>query len=70
MITIDGLTKAQTKLLDTMWSIDGYDDYLKWKSELSESKQLEVELLEEMLMLADIDDIEDVSQARNILANF
>jgi hypothetical protein len=53
-----------------MWSIDGYDDYLKWKSELSESKQLEVELLEEMLMLADIDDIEDVSQARNILAKF
>jgi hypothetical protein len=70
MITIDGLTKAQTKLLDTMWSIDDYDDYLKWKSELSESKQLEVELLEEMLMLADIDDIEDVSQARNILAKF
>jgi hypothetical protein len=69
MITIDGLTKRQVKLLDTMWSIDGYDEYMEWKCTQNAD---EIEILEELLLLADIDDMvqEDVSDATLLLDKY
>ena len=54
MITIDGLTKRQVALLDTMWAIDSYEDYMEWKST---QDKVEIDLLEELLLLADIDEL-------------
>jgi hypothetical protein len=68
MITIDGLTKRQCLLLDIMWAIDSYDDYTKWKSGLSESDYRTVDILESMVMLAENDDIEDVTEANAVLS--
>ena len=70
MITIDGLTKGQVKLLDTMWDIDGYQEYMEWKDQLSTSTRREVEVLEQMVALAEIDDVEDVELAKKVLAKF
>lgn len=69
-ITIDGLSKAQVEMLDIMWSIDGYDEYLMWKSGLNEQTLLMVEVLESMLLLADIDEVEDCTEANQVLARF
>ena len=70
MITIDGLTKGQVKLLDTMWDIDGYQEYMEWKDQLSTSTRREVEVLEQMITLAEIDEVEDVELAKKVLAKF
>ena len=70
MITIDGLTKGQVKLLDTMWDIDGYQEYMEWKDQLSTSTRREVEVLEQMVTLAEMDDVEDVELAKKVLAKF
>ena len=69
MITIDGLTKRQVKLLDTMWSIDGYDEYMEWKATQNVK---EIAILEELLLLADIDDMvqDDVADAAEILDKY
>lgn len=69
-ITIEGLSKAQVKMLDIMWSIDSYNDYIDFKSGLSEDALAMVDLLESMLFLADLDIIEDVTQAKQVLAKF
>lgn len=69
-ITIEGLSKAQVSMLDIMWSIDGYNDYIEFKSSLSEDTLAMVDLLESMLFLADIDIVEDVTQAKQVLAKF
>lgn len=69
-IQIEGLSKAQMFMLDIMWSIDGYDDYMEFKSGLTEDALAMVELLESMLLLADLDVIDDVSEAKSVLAKF
>ena len=69
-ITIDGLTKGQVKLLDTMWDIDGYQEYMEWKGKLSTSTRREVDVLEQMITLAEIDEVEDVELAKKALAKF
>ena len=71
-ITITGVTKAQVKLLDTMWGIDSSEGYMQWKASLSPRKQREVALLEEMVLLADIDTMaeEDLSDAVEVLSRF
>lgn len=55
MITIDGLTQQQVELLDTMWSIDGYDEYIEWKAALEQNTRKIVEVLESMVIAAELD---------------
>jgi hypothetical protein len=59
MITINGLTKRQVFLLDKMWSIDSASDYEEWKSGLSEQTMNTVDTLEQMVLLAELDDLQD-----------
>lgn len=63
MITITGLTTRQVKLLDTMWAIDGYDEYMEWKSTQNTE---EVNLLEEMVLLAEIDQMVESEQGVDV----
>ena len=69
MPTIDNLSARQVELLDIMWSIDGYDEYMEWKSTQDAS---EIEILEELLLLADIDEMvqDDVSDAELVLDKY
>lgn len=70
MLTITGLTKAQVALLDKMWAIDGYDDYMAWKSTLPRRVMRQVAVLEEMVLLAELDEIDDVSDASEVLRKY
>ena len=69
MITIDNLSPRQVYLLDIMWSIDGYDDYMEWKAGQDVH---EIQILEELLLLADIDTMvqDDVSDAAMMLDKY
>lgn len=72
MITIHGLTKRQVFLLDKMWSIDSAEDYEEWKSGLNESTMNTVDTLEQMVLLAELDDIQDseCDKAMSLLKGF
>jgi hypothetical protein len=67
MITITGLTKRQVKLLDKMWAIDSYQEYMDWKESMTQKQVQEVDTLEEMVMLAELDEVDDLTEANNIL---
>jgi hypothetical protein len=54
-IKVHDVTPVQQRLLDTMWSLDTAQDYNSWHSKLSESKRKEVDVLEQLLVLALID---------------
>ena len=62
VITIDGLTEYQCKLLDKMWSIDGYDEYIEWKNELTANTAKIVEVLESLIIAAELDTETEVSE--------
>jgi hypothetical protein len=67
MITINGLTKRQVKMLDKMWAIDGYDEYMEWKSTLCYAQKQQVATLEQLVMLAEIDEVDDVTEAKSLI---
>jgi hypothetical protein len=69
-VTITGLTKRQVFLLDKMWSIDSASDYEEWKSDLDEQTMNTVDTLEQLVMLAELDDIQDTecNTARTVLS--
>lgn len=70
MISIDGLTKHQVQLLDKMWSLDGIEEYDNWYTTLDESTMNMVDTLEQMVILAELDDVEDVSYAESLLKRY
>lgn len=72
MITIDGLKPYQVKLLDLMWSINNPEDYEEFKSQLSEEMMNEVDTLEQMIILATLDEEmeEDLTDAKEALSKF
>lgn len=55
-MTIDGLTKEQVMLLDCIWSCESLEEFHEWKSMLSEDQQRTVDVLVEMLMIAEADE--------------
>lgn len=71
MITIDGLTKEQVRMLDDMWALDSMDEMSEWMENLPEQKRPMAELLQHMLILASIDDdLEELSDATQVLDKF
>ena len=66
-ITIGGLTKRQVKLLDKMWAIDSYQDYMDWKESMTEKQVQEVDTLEELVMLAETDQVDDLTEANFVI---
>ena len=71
MITISGLNISQVKMLDEMWALESMEDMAEWYEQLPKSKRKMADLLQDMLVLASIDeDLEDLTDARKVLANF
>lgn len=70
MISIDGLTKHQVQLLDKMWSLDGIEEYDNWYTTLDEATMNMVDTLEQMVILAELDDVVDVSYAESLLKRY
>jgi hypothetical protein len=71
MITIEGLTKQQVKLLDIMWSIHDIEVYDEWKSALSEQMQDMVDVLEKLASYEMLETkLQDFTQANEMLKKF
>jgi hypothetical protein len=66
MITINGLTKSQVRMLDKMWAIDGYEEYQEWKATLCYAQKQQCSLLEDMILLAEIDEMVDAGEGTEV----
>lgn len=71
MITIDGLTKEQVRMLDEMWALDTMQEMAEWMENVPPEKRQMAELLQEMIILASIDeDLDELSDATQVLSKF
>jgi hypothetical protein len=71
MITIEGLTKQQVKLLDIMWSIYDIEVYDEWKSALSLELQDTVDVLEKLALYETLEqELQNFTQANEVLKKF
>jgi hypothetical protein len=71
MITIEGLTQEQVKLLDIMWSIYDIEVYDEWKSSLSLELQDTVDVLEKLALYETLEqEMQDFTQANEVLKKF
>jgi hypothetical protein len=74
MITINGLSKGQVKLLDIMWSINDLEVYEEWKSSLNLELQDMIDVLEQMVILATLDEdaeaMQEYPEAQEALSKF
>ena len=66
---IEGLTKADVELLDTMWAIDTTDDLAAFIAKQTPGVQKRIRVLLELIKLADTDQEDDVSMAQSMLRN-
>lgn len=70
LIKINGVNDRQKQMLDVMWSLDDYEDVEEWKSSLSSQEQQQAEVLEQLIMLAVIDEMfeeDDFKEANEII---
>lgn len=71
MITIAGVTKRQKRMLNIMWNLDTEEDYFEWYNSLDEELQQEAELLQRLIIMAELDnEVRDTSQAKQLLQQF
>ena len=71
MIQIENLTPEQVEMLDTMWSLDSYDEYQDYLNSLSTSDRKMAESLAEMVILAEMDNlIGQCVEAKDYLKKF
>jgi len=70
-ITINGITKRQKRMLNIMWNIDSEDDYFEWYHSLDEHLQKEAELLQRLIIMAELDNTTiDTTDAKELLKKF
>ena len=68
-LRIDGLTRQQVAMLDTMWALDTPEHYEHWKNALSESDMNLADTLEILLIMeAREDDLsQTLTQAQDVI---
>jgi uncharacterized protein YukE len=70
-ITINGITKRQKRMLNIMWNLDSEDDYFEWYHSLDEHLQKEAELLQRLIIMAELDNTTlDTTDAKELLKQF
>jgi hypothetical protein len=57
MITIQGIMNKDKELLDQMWKLPDLDQYKEWASALSFPSQYRAKLLQELVILASLDEL-------------
>lgn len=71
MIKIDNLTEYQVEMLDHMWSLDTEEEYFEWWNLLEDSDQRLADSLQQMIILAEIDNMMDnYKDAKHLLKKF
>ena len=72
MIKIYGINRQQQEILETLWNMESLEDIDDWVDELNEHKQQQVRLMQELLMLAAMDELveteADCREANRIIA--
>ena len=72
MIKIYGVNRQQQEILETLWNMESLEDIDDWVDELNEHKQQQVRLMQELLMLAAMDELveteADCREANRIIA--
>jgi len=70
-ITIHGVSKRQKRMLNIMWNLDSEEDYFEWYNSLDEELQKEAELLQRMIIMAELDnEVRDTTDAKEMLKKF
>jgi hypothetical protein len=59
---IEGLTERQVELLDTMWSIEEYDELEAWMQTLSKAERFEAENLQRLVVLETFEELMEESK--------
>ncbi len=67
MPSINGLTYYQKDLLECMWQIDTAEEFQEWYLNLDDYDQKEVDLLKLMLVYDLLDEVDDFTQAREVI---
>ena len=71
MPQISNLTEYQVEMLDHMWSLDSFEEYEEWYNLLDDEDQLLADSLQEMIILAEMDEIvSDCKEAKDVLRKF
>ena len=71
MIQIENLTPEQVEMLDTMWSLESYDEYQDYLNSLSTSDRKMAESLAQMVILAEMDNlVGQCVEAKGVLKKF
>jgi len=67
MPTINGLTYYQKDLLECMWEIDTPEEFQEWYQLLDDYDRKQVDLLKLMLVYDLLDEVDDLSEAREVI---
>ena len=70
-VTIHGVSKRQKRMLNIMWNLDSEEDYFEWYNSLDENLQKEAELLQRLIIMAELDnEVLNTSGAKELLKKF
>ena len=70
-ITIHGVTKRQKRMLNIMWNLETEQEYFEWYNSLDTELQQEAELLQRLIIMAELDnDVCDTTGAKEVLQQF
>ena len=70
-IKIHGVSKRQKRMLNIMWNLDSENDYFEWYNSLDEELQKEAELLQRLIIMAELDnEVRDTTDAKELLKKF
>ena len=70
-ITIHGVTKRQKRMLNIMWNLETEQEYFEWYNSLDTELQQEAELLQRLIIMAELDnDVCDTTDAKKVLQQF
>lgn len=70
-IKIHGVSNRQKRMLNIMWNLDSEEDYFEWYNSLDEELQKEAELLQRLIIMAELDnEVRDTSDAKELLKKF
>jgi hypothetical protein len=71
MIHLDNLTPEQVEMLDTMWSLDSYEEFQAFLDSLSPNDRKMADSLAKLIILAEMDNlVGDCNEANQVLSKF
>ena len=71
MPQIKNLTQEQVAMLDEMWALETYEEYMEYLDSLNATDRKMAELLTKMVILAEMDEMAaDCAEAKQVLKQF